>query len=144
MFSRWFSRALVPALSSVGLLASPLPAYPKQTPAAPPKKVSKPSKCAVVGTWRGNITIPDGADGIAGPLTLKITGPGNSLKVSGAMNQKALTVSDAKASCTEVSFTTPNGNSPVTFSGKVSDDGGSLSGTAKRQDAPTSWTLQRQ
>src|ERR1700691_1749334 len=127
MFSCWFSRSLVSAVSSVMLLASPPPSYPKQTPAAPPKKLSKPPKCGVEGVWRGNVTIPDGADGVAGPLTLKISGPENSLKVTGTMNQKALMVSDAKASCTEVSFTTPSGNSPVAFTGKVSDDGGSLS-----------------
>jgi hypothetical protein len=126
------------------LSASPLLALPRQTPAAPTKKVSKPPRCAIVGTWHGNVTIPDGADGVAGALTLKISGAEDSVKVSGSMNQKPLSVSDAKASCSEVSFNTPGGNSTVAFSGKVSDDGGSLSGTTKRNDAPTSWTLQRQ
>ena len=65
LFSR-FSRAFLPSLASVMLFVSALPALPAQTPAAPPKKVSKPPKCALVGTWRGNVTIPDGADGIAG------------------------------------------------------------------------------
>lgn len=144
MLLRQLSRAILQVIASFMILVPPLSARPKQTPAAPPKKVNKPPKCALVGTWRGNVTIPDGADGVAGPLTLEISGPESSLKVSGTMNQKALMVSDTQASCTNVSFTTPAGNSNVTFSGKVSDDGGSLSGTAKRQDAPTSWTLQRQ
>jgi len=116
------------------------------TPANLPKKESKPPKCALMGTWKGNVTIPDGADGVPGNLVLRFSGPESDLKVSGTMSNKALALQNQKATCTEFSFAAPGsaGTEPLIFSGKLSDDGRSLSGTAKRQDLATSWTLQRQ
>ena len=101
-------------------------------------------KCALVGTWRNSITIPDGADGVAATVVLRISQSGSTVTLKGWANDKPLEIEKATATCEGFSFVLPQGKVPVTFSGKISDDKRALSGTAKRQDVSTTWSLQRQ
>ena len=107
------------------------------------RKVSKVPKCGLVGSWRGNITIPDGADGVSTMVVLQFSESGHKVALKGAANDKPLAIANATTSCTEFSFVLPQGHVPVTFSGKLSDDGQTVSGSAKRQDLTTSWSLRR-
>ena len=108
-----------------------------------PRKVSKVPKCGLAGSWRGNVTIPDGADGISTMVLLQFSESEHKVALKGTANNKPLAIADAMASCTEFSFVLPRGDVPVTFSGKLSDDGQTVSGAAKRQDLSTSWSLRR-
>jgi hypothetical protein len=106
-------------------------------------KVSRVPKCGLVGTWRGNITIPDGADGISAVAILRFSEYGHNVVVKGSANNKPLAIQNAMSSCTDFSFVVPQREVPIIFSGKLSDDGPSVAGTVKRQDFITTWSLQR-
>ena len=108
-----------------------------------PRGVNKIPKCGLVGSWRGNITIPDGADGVSTMVVLQFSESGHKVALKGAANNKPLAIANATTSCIEFSFVLPQGDVPVTFSGKLSDDGQTVSGSAKRQDLTTSWSLRR-
>ena len=111
--------------------------------AAGPAKLDIIPKCGLVGSWHGQATIPDGADGIPAALLLRFARKGREVSVRVAANDKPVAVQNAIASCFEFSFDVPQTGMPVEFSGKLSKDGLSVSGTARRGDLTTSWTLQR-
>jgi hypothetical protein len=106
--------------------------------------VSKVPKCGLIGTWRGTVSIPDGADGVSTILSLRFSQSDHKVTMMGTANNKLLAITNEMATCTGFSFITPQGDVSVAFSGKLSDDGESVSGTAKRQDLSASWILQRQ
>jgi hypothetical protein len=141
-FTLAISSALVPSIRARSAKTS-------QTPGSLDSPTSNPSKnpipkCAMVGTWRSTITIPDGADGVPALVVLRFSELGGNVTVKGWANNKPLAIANVTASCDAFSFVIPQGKVPVTFSGKLSDDKRAVSGTAKRQDVSASWSLQRQ
>lgn len=108
-----------------------------------PAKLDIIPRCGLVGSWHGQVTLPDGAEGIPATLLLRFTPKGREVSVRVAANDKLLAVQNAIASCFEFSFDMPQTHASVEFSGKLSNDGLSVSGTARRDDLTTSWTLQR-
>jgi hypothetical protein len=67
-------------------------------------KVSRVPKCGLVGTWRGNITIPDGAGGISAVAILRFSEYGHNVVVKGSANNKPLAIQNAMSSCTDFSL----------------------------------------
>jgi hypothetical protein len=91
-----------------------------------------------VGKWRGNITIPDGDEGVPAMVVLLFSESGQIVTVKGSANNKPLAIQNAMATCRDFSFAPPQANLTVVFSGKLSDDGQNIGGTATRRDFKTS------
>jgi hypothetical protein len=101
------------------------------------------TKCDLAGTWRGKITLPDGADGVSVALLLRFSKSRNGITLKGFVDNKPLVLQDVHASCADFSFGAREGVDTATFAGSLSADARTISGTVKRREVSESWSIQK-